>query len=133
MESKIMAVRIKRLRKRAGLTQEELAKACNVSRSAVALWETEQVKTLRPEHLFAAADALGVDAKYLATGVTPLGASFSELPAPTRNMLDAYMRLPVHLQEHIGQLVKSMASPMTPIQQAAQDELDEIARGKRRS
>ena len=90
-----MAVRIKRLRERAGLTQEQLAKACHVSRSAVALWETDNTKTLKTQHLFAAADALGVDPKFLVTGREPVASGLPELPQQTRLMLDAYSRLPM--------------------------------------
>lgn len=39
MRNNVSAARIKRLRNEAGLTQEELAKKINVSRSCVANWE----------------------------------------------------------------------------------------------
>ena len=39
--------RIRALRRARGLTQDELAEACNVSRSAVAQWETDRAGQLR--------------------------------------------------------------------------------------
>lgn len=126
-----MAIRIKRLRQRAGLTQEQLARACHVSRSAVALWETDNTKTLKPEHLFAAADALGVDPKYLATGREPVASGLTELPQQTRLMLEAYTRLPMHLQEQVSALVKMMA--VSPEHRQMQSDQDEIARGRKKN
>lgn len=104
-----MASRIRELRKQSGMTQGELARRCRVSRSAVALWETEQTQTLKPGHLFAAASALGVDAQYLLTGKTTVASGYPDLSARSRAMLEAYALLPEHLQVQVGALVQSMA------------------------
>lgn len=105
-----MASRIKGLRKRAGMTQEELARRCHVTRSAVALWETERTQSLKPGHLFAAATALGVDPEFLATGKEAMATGLSEIPARARVMLESYLELPDHLQVQFGALVQSMAN-----------------------
>jgi transcriptional regulator with XRE-family HTH domain len=128
-----MAHRIKRLRKRAGLTQEQLAKRVGVSRSAVALWETENTKTLRPEHLFAAADALGVDPRFLSNGTIPVASSFAELPPNTRTMIESYLKLPSSLQDHVSALVRSMAASGDQPLNQMQDEMDAVSDGKKRN
>ena len=60
--------RIKKARTRARLTQMDLAKAANVSRAAVAQWESDETKHIRPENLFRIAPLLGCSAQWLATG-----------------------------------------------------------------
>lgn len=60
--------RVKKARLRAGLTQLDLAKAAHVSRAAVAQWESDETKHIRPENLFRIAPLLGCSAQWLATG-----------------------------------------------------------------
>lgn len=60
--------RIRQSRKAKGLTQQELADRAGVTRPAITLWESDDIKNLRLDNLFRAADALGVSAKWLATG-----------------------------------------------------------------
>ncbi len=59
--------RIRTARKDHGLTQEDLAAAVGVSRSAVAQWETGRAGQLTP-NLARIADALGVGIEVLAHG-----------------------------------------------------------------
>lgn len=63
--------RMRRCRKEAGLTQEQLADLVGVSTAAVAQWETGDSKSLKPENLFKAARALNKSAEWLATGDGP--------------------------------------------------------------
>lgn len=63
-----MAERIKQARLRAGISPKKLAEQVGVSRSAVVQWETGDTKGLRPDNLLAAADALRVSVRWLATG-----------------------------------------------------------------
>ena len=63
--------RIQRARKEAGITQQQLADACGISRSAVALWETGDTQAIKSEHIFKAARALNKNAEWLATGAGP--------------------------------------------------------------
>jgi len=59
--------RIRALRLARGLTQDQLAKACAVSRSAVAQWETDRAGQLR-ENLPRIAQALETSVEMLVTG-----------------------------------------------------------------
>ncbi len=63
--------RIKEARLQAQLTQQDLADAAGVSRSAVAQWETGETKHLRPENLFNIAERIGCSPKWLITGKGP--------------------------------------------------------------
>jgi transcriptional regulator with XRE-family HTH domain len=59
--------RIQQLRRAQKLTQDELAAACGVSRSAVAQWETDRAGQLR-DNITRIADALGTSAEHLLHG-----------------------------------------------------------------
>jgi len=63
--------RIKRCRKAAKLTQEQLSEFAGVSSSAVAQWESGDSKSLRPENLFKVARALKKSPEWLVTGIGP--------------------------------------------------------------
>lgn len=63
--------RVKQAREAKGWSQTELAEKAGVSRQAIFSVETGETKTMRPENLFRAADALGVKARWLATGEGP--------------------------------------------------------------
>lgn len=63
-----LADRIRASRKTAGLTQRELGRRAGVTSQAVGHWERGKTANLRLDHLFAIANALGVDAKWLALG-----------------------------------------------------------------
>ena len=62
-----VGARIRELRRARGLSQLELAAACNVSRSAVAQWETDRAGQLR-ENISRIADALGSSVGHLLHG-----------------------------------------------------------------
>jgi transcriptional regulator with XRE-family HTH domain len=64
-----VGLRIRELRRARGLSQLELAAACNVSRSAVAQWETDRSGQLR-ENISRIADALGSSVEHLLHGST---------------------------------------------------------------
>ena len=54
-----------------GLTQAELARAVGLTRGSVNAWMQGRSQHIRAEHLFAVADTLGVEARWLATGKGP--------------------------------------------------------------
>ena len=54
-----------------GLRKADLARAVKISDTAVGLWIKGETKDLRLENLFAAADFLQVEARWLATGQGP--------------------------------------------------------------
>lgn len=60
------------LHNRPDRSQSGLARACGISDSAVAQWTSGQTKHIRQDNLFAAADYLGVEARWLATGKGPM-------------------------------------------------------------
>ncbi len=62
-----VGTRIRALRRARGLTQDELAAACDVSRSAVAQWETDRSGQLRG-NISRIADALGTSIENLLHG-----------------------------------------------------------------
>jgi transcriptional regulator with XRE-family HTH domain len=78
--------RIKSVRERRGLTQQEVADAVGVTRVAVALWESGDTKSLKPGHLFKLARKFGKSPEWLVTG------KGNELPASA--LLDLFERLP---------------------------------------
>ena len=55
-----------------GISPADLAKAVKVTPSAVSQWRSGQTKNLRPDNLFKVADILGVNARWLATGMGPV-------------------------------------------------------------
>ncbi len=62
--------RIRALRHSQGMTQEDLAAACDVSRSAVAQWETDRAGQLSG-NITRIADALATTVEYLLQGERP--------------------------------------------------------------
>ena len=66
----------KRLRQRAGMTQEELAERLHVTRQAVSAWETEKNR-LDAETLVVLAEALGADVQELLYGPGVVQAPFA--------------------------------------------------------
>jgi transcriptional regulator with XRE-family HTH domain len=65
--SETVGSRIRALRAAGGLTQEQLAAACGVSRSAVAQWETDRAGQLRG-NISRIAAALAVSVEFLLEG-----------------------------------------------------------------
>lgn len=65
-----MGERIKALRKRRGLTLEEVGKACGVSKTTVRKWEIGFIEAMRSDKLQALASVLDTDVDYLLDGTT---------------------------------------------------------------
>jgi transcriptional regulator with XRE-family HTH domain len=63
-----MGDRIRKCRIVKGLTQEQLAKACRVTKSAVSQWESGTVANIRLQTFLRLLEALGTDAAYLIWG-----------------------------------------------------------------
>lgn len=61
-----VGTRIKSARKDLGMTQTTLGKAAGVTKGAVSAWEKGDTKNLKLENLFAIADELNVNARWLA-------------------------------------------------------------------
>jgi transcriptional regulator with XRE-family HTH domain len=68
-----------------GLKQAEIARRVGVERQTVGDWYHGRSVNVRPDHLFALADVLGVEARWLATGhgprerVSPILSNYAEV------------------------------------------------------
>ncbi len=69
-EQHSVGTRIRALRRARGLTQDDLAAACGVSRSAVAQWETDRAGQLRG-NITRIAEALDASIEHLLQGANP--------------------------------------------------------------
>jgi transcriptional regulator with XRE-family HTH domain len=70
-----MGDRIKQLRNARNLTQEQLARAVGVTKSAVSQWEGGSTKNLKLETFLRVLEALGTDAEFLIFGPERGGAA----------------------------------------------------------
>lgn len=68
IDSMTFARRLREARQAAGLTQQQVADACGLTDGAVSAWERGGAENIGAHALFAVADALGVDPRWLATG-----------------------------------------------------------------
>jgi transcriptional regulator with XRE-family HTH domain len=103
--------RIRNARNKLAMTQKQLADEVGVSRTAVTQWENGIIRSLRPHNLVAAADALGVSIRWLATGRIPLGESVNQAliaaeSSPNYGLSDdaiqlarAWQKLPIELRD----------------------------------
>ena len=78
------AKRLQEARAKSGITQQQLADACGLTKGAVSAWENGVTDGILAENLFCVADALHIDPRWLAVGEESvsgdLAASFAELP-----------------------------------------------------
>lgn len=90
--------RVRAERERRGLSQAALAKLSGVTRSAVSQWESGRTQSVRPLHLLAVSDALGVSIRQLVTGKDPY-----HLPA---GKLDGRVSaMPRALRDYVAEIV----------------------------
>lgn len=72
-----------------GMGQVEFAKRAGVSKQTVNGWLKGRVTNIRPDNLFAASDALSINARWLATGHGPKSASNTKIQARLLDKLKA--------------------------------------------
>jgi len=108
--------RIREAREQAGISQTELARLLNVTRSACSQWESAHGTAPRRERLEQLAQLLGVSFEWLATGrggsgPMPLEAnpdSSRELPPDQQELLNLYRRLPARFRLAVLNLIRDM-------------------------
>lgn len=88
-------------------TQVEIAAACGVTKATVNDWMQGRTRNIRPENLFALADALGVSARWLATGKGP---RIDPLKTPAIKVIaDVLCYASVPTQNAVANMVKQIA------------------------
>jgi transcriptional regulator with XRE-family HTH domain len=92
-----------------GLTQADLARRCGVSRATVNDWLKGRAVSIKPPHLFAVADALGIEARWLATGQGPRHCQ--RLSADQQRLIQQYHVLSDTERAAVRGLVYQLAEP----------------------
>jgi transcriptional regulator with XRE-family HTH domain len=92
---------------RSGLSQAELARMVGLTRGSINSWLRGRSINIRPEHLFAVADALRVEARWLATGAGPMERQL--INGDIRTLLDSYATLRTDEREAVRLLVNQIA------------------------
>ena len=92
--------RLNMARNRTGkeISHQAIATAAKVSRVAVTKWEAAAAPAIKPDNLFAAADFLGVRARWLATAEGPMEI---EIPDAATQLAEDFASLPVEYQAAI--------------------------------
>lgn len=91
----------------AGMTQVELARQAGIKRASVNDWVKGRSRYIRPEHLFRAADALGVSPRWLATGRGP---RIDPLRTPdVRLVAELYADAPVRIRAAVRSMLEAVA------------------------
>lgn len=96
-----LAARMRRSREEAGLTQESLAKAANISAAAIGLIEIGATKAIKSENVFPLARALGKNPEWLATGAGPESAHAGIENALAALPLQSQVQIADYLQFHL--------------------------------
>jgi transcriptional regulator with XRE-family HTH domain len=102
------AQRLKYARARAQMSQEELARKLDITKSAISKVEMGLTHDVVMTTLFAMADALSIDARWLATGKAPVGDSAIGVPGET-GLLEAWSKLPTDLREPLKEMIEKSA------------------------
>lgn len=99
-----LSKRIREAREAAGLTQQQLADACGITDGTVSAWENGKAKGILADNLFAAADKMGVDPRWLATGIGTAPPARDSV----REITQTLESLPEDQQEAVRRLIKSL-------------------------
>ena len=75
-----------------GISGSALAAALGMSRQSISLLLSKDSKSMRPEHLFAAADFLRVEPRWLALGEGPKYPPTADLPAEILDAIRKHLR-----------------------------------------
>ena len=116
----MLADRIYSLRRRSGLSQEQLAEKLGVSRQAVSKWEGG-LATPELDKLLAMSECFGVSVDYLASGRPDAAPAEPARPAPPRSSTPARLGLALCLAGAAALIVLGLLSLFSP---PALDRLD---------
>jgi transcriptional regulator with XRE-family HTH domain len=124
---KLIGDRIRERREELGMKPADLHRASGVSISAVLQWESNKTKNLKLDNLFKIADALGVEARWLATGagvkLKSLELAEREAIARLRDALPAWRKYVLNLamttDHQRQQLFLSMLAEHVPDEKVA--------------
>ncbi len=117
-----MQERIRRARRRAGLSQAGLAELVNVRRSAVSNWESANEVLPSMQNLLSIAKACGVSLEWLGTGrggISPDPEALADVPTANAELVDAeeertllagFRNLPRRSQQLVLDLVETLQS-----------------------
>lgn len=92
---------------RSGMSQSDLARRVRLTRGSVNGWLKGRAVNLRPPHLFAVADALNVEARWLATGEGPM--ERTALSPDQTTLIREYHTLDTKEREAVSLLVHQIA------------------------
>lgn len=112
------AERLKTALKRSGMTQAELSRAVRVTPSSISQWILGQTGPT-PSNVFAAADALGCSARWLATGKGPEidpGIKWASISHDTLELARRISDLPPERQKLLMQIF-TVAAPDSKVEQ----------------
>ncbi len=104
MDSMTFAIRLREAREAAGLTQRQLAESCGVTDKAVSAWEQGNVDTILADNLYAVADKLGIDPRWLLLGDDRPHQVTTTITEMARALAD----LPIEQQEAVRNLIHSL-------------------------
>ena len=125
-----LSERIRLARRKAGLSQQVLARQCNVSRSAVGNWESSADVHPSLLSLAAIAKATHVSFEWLATGrgkMTLGHDPLSDIPAADADLIDdpherrllrAWRNLPARMQTSVLEITEEVAYQRTGVRSA---------------
>ena len=117
-----LADRVKQARKRARMTQAELARATGQSRAAISLWENGSTKHLTADSAIQAADALNVSIKWLVYGSGRMtSASLSPQAASIARAYDVMGS--AEQREVVGYIKYILSRSVTPAESSAVEAL----------
>jgi len=94
---------------RDGLTQADLARRVGVTRATVNDWLKGRAVSIKPPHLFALADALGIEPRWLATGQGPR--ECTRMSAEQRRLIEEFHALSETERAAVRVLVHQLAEP----------------------
>ena len=103
--------RIRQAMERSGTTQEQVAKACNVTPPAVNQWLSGRIKNVNPAYLPGVAASTNTSLDWLMTGKgTPQRSGTDPLDAAERKLIAAYRKLSPALRTQFADLVSTVSA-----------------------